>query len=132
MERDEQRLPSANIGQTPTWARPRDERGRLASDPWAEKPERPHDGTGMELPGSEREWVPSVELPRGGGAIRPVGEKVEAQAFNGSASYGIALPVSPGRDGRAPGLSLSYSSGGALKPPLITARTLSSCRREDS
>ena len=70
----------------------------------------------MELPGADRQWVPKVELPRGGGAIRPVGEKVEAQAFNGSASYSIALPVSPGRDGRAPGLSLTYSSGGGNGP----------------
>ncbi|MEX1363867.1 MAG: SpvB/TcaC N-terminal domain-containing protein, partial [Nannocystaceae bacterium] len=132
MERDEQRLPSSHVGQTPAWARPRDERGRLASDPRAEPPQRPADGTGMELPGSDREWVPKVELPRGGGAIRPVGEKVEAQAFNGSASYGIALPVSPGRDGRAPALSLTYSSGGgngpfglgwSLSVPSITRKT---------
>ena len=116
MQRDDERVPSAHVGQTPTWARPRDERGRLASDPRAAEPDQPRDGTGMELPGSEREWVPKVELPRGGGAIRPVGQTVEAQAFNGSASYGIELPLSPGRDGRTPSLSLRYSSGGGNGP----------------
>ena len=39
-----------------------------------------------------RDWVPKVELPTGGGAIPPVGEKVEAIAFTGSAAYQIPIP----------------------------------------
>lgn len=132
MDRDQQRLPSSHVGELPSWARPRDEQGRLQSDPRSKPAAPASDGTGMELPVGDRQWVPKIELPRGGGAIRPVGEKVEAQAFNGSASYSIALAVSPGRDGRAPGLSLSYGSGGgngpfglgwSLSVPSITRRT---------
>jgi RHS repeat-associated protein len=132
MDRNDQRLPSAHVGELPQWARPRDDQGRLASDPWALPGSPTSDGTGMALPGADREWVPKVELPRGGGAIRPVGEKVEAQAFNGSASYSIGLAVSPGRDGRGPALSLGYSSGGgngpfglgwSLSVPSITRKT---------
>src|SRR5262245_983785 len=132
MDRDQQRTPSAHVGQLPAWARPRDGQGRLSSDPRSKPATPTSDGTGMELPGSDREWVPKVELPRGGGAIRPVGEKVEAQAFNGSASYSIALAVSPGRDGRGPALSLTYGSGAgngpfglgwSLSVPSITRKT---------
>jgi Salmonella virulence plasmid 65kDa B protein len=132
MSSNDQRLPSAHVGELPAWARPRDDRGRLASDPRAQPGSATSKGTGMEVAGGDREWVPKVELPRGGGAIRPVGEKVEAQAFNGSASYSIALAVSPGRDGRGPALSLGYSSGGgngpfglgwSLSVPSITRKT---------
>jgi RHS repeat-associated protein len=132
MANDDQRLPSTHVGQVPAWTQSRDRQGRLSSDPRSTPEKTKHDGTGMELPGADREWVPKVELPRGGGAIRPVGEKVEAQAFNGSASYSIALAVSPGRDGRGPALSLAYSSGGgngpfglgwSLSVPSITRKT---------
>lgn len=55
--------------------------------------------------------VPSVALPKGGGAIKGIDEKFSVNAVNGTASFSIPLPVSPAR-GAAPVLNLSYNSGG--------------------
>ena len=54
--------------------------------------------------------VPSISLPKGGGAIKGIDEKFSVNAVNGTSSFSIPLPVSPAR-GAAPSLSLSYSSG---------------------
>ena len=56
--------------------------------------------------------IPKIELPKGGGAIKSIDEKFEVNAVNGSASLSIPLPFSPGRNGQAPQLALSYNSGG--------------------
>ncbi len=55
--------------------------------------------------------VPSVALPKGGGAIKGIDEKFSINAVNGSSSFSIPLPFSPAR-GASPSLSLSYNSGG--------------------
>ncbi|PLX07649.1 MAG: toxin, partial [Marinilabiliales bacterium] len=52
-----------------------------------------------------------IELPKGGGAIRGVGEKAEVNPVTGSGSVSIPLPLTPGRSGFTPLLTLSYSSG---------------------
>jgi hypothetical protein len=49
-------------------------------------------------------------LPKGGGAIRSIGDGLGAVGARGSASFELPLPISAGR-GFAPALSLSYSSG---------------------
>jgi hypothetical protein len=54
--------------------------------------------------------VPSISLPKGGGAIKGIDEKFSVNAVNGTASFSIPLPFSPAR-GASPGLSLSYNSG---------------------
>jgi RHS repeat-associated protein len=54
--------------------------------------------------------VPSLSLPKGGGAIKGVDEKFSVNAVNGTASFSIPLPFSPAR-GASPSLSLSYNSG---------------------
>jgi RHS repeat-associated protein len=54
--------------------------------------------------------IPSVNLPKGGGAIKGVDEKFHANAVNGTAGLTIPLPFSPAR-GASPNLSLSYNSG---------------------
>lgn len=54
--------------------------------------------------------VPSINLPKGGGAIKGIDEKFSVNAVNGSASFSIPIPFSPAR-GASPSLSLSYSSG---------------------
>lgn len=56
--------------------------------------------------------VPSISLPKGGGALKGIDEKFEVNPSNGTASFSIPLPISPGRNGFAPGLALSYNSGG--------------------
>ena len=55
--------------------------------------------------------IPSITLPKGGGAIKGIDEKFSVNAINGTASFSIPLPVSPAR-GAVPALNLSYNSGG--------------------
>jgi RHS repeat-associated protein len=56
--------------------------------------------------------IPSVTLPKGGGAIKSIDEKFSVNASNGTASFSIPLPFSPGRNGLTPDLPLNYNSGG--------------------
>ena len=58
----------------------------------------------------------SINLPKGGGAIRGVGEKFAANPVTGSGSMTVPLAVSPGRAGFDPQLSLSYDSGNGNGP----------------
>ncbi len=76
--------------------------------------------------------APSISLPKGGGAIRGIGEKFSANVSNGTASLSVPLPLSPGRSGFGPQLSLSYDSGAGNGPfglgwslalPSITRKT---------
>ena len=60
--------------------------------------------------------VPSISLPKGGGAIRGIGEKFAANLVTGSGSMSVPLPITPGRSGFAPQLSLSYDSGAGNGP----------------
>jgi hypothetical protein len=76
--------------------------------------------------------APEVSLPKGGGAIRGVGEKFAANPVTGSASFAIPLPASPGRAGVSPQLALRYDSASGNGPfgfgwnlglPAITRKT---------
>ena len=60
--------------------------------------------------------IPSISLPKGGGALKGIDEKFQVNAANGTAGYSIPLPVSPGRNGFAPSLALSYNSGSGNSP----------------
>jgi len=75
---------------------------------------------------------PSISLPKGGGAIRGIGEKFAANPVTGTGSLSVPLAVSPGRSGFGPQLSLSYDSGAGNGPfgfgwslslPAITRKT---------
>jgi len=55
--------------------------------------------------------LPSINLPKGGGAINGIGEKFQVNAITGTGNASIPLPVSPGRNGFNPSLNLSYDSG---------------------
>lgn len=55
--------------------------------------------------------IPSVSLPKGGGAIKGIDEKFEVNAVNGTANFSIQLPVASAR-GFGISLSISYNSGG--------------------
>ena len=59
---------------------------------------------------------PAVSLPKGGGAIRGIGEKFAANPVTGTGSLSIPMATSPGRSGFGPQLSLSYSSGAGNGP----------------
>ena len=54
--------------------------------------------------------IPTISLPKGGGAIKGIDEKFSVNAVNGTSSFSIPLPFSPAR-GASPSLGLSYSSG---------------------
>lgn len=54
--------------------------------------------------------IPSISLPKGGGAVKGIDEKFTVNAVNGTAACSIPLPVSQAR-GVTPSLSLSYNSG---------------------
>lgn len=75
---------------------------------------------------------PQITLPKGGGAIRGLGEKFTARAATGTSSLSVPLPVSRGRSGFAPELNLNYDSGAgngvfglgwSLSLPSITRKT---------
>jgi RHS repeat-associated protein len=54
--------------------------------------------------------IPSIALPKGGGAIKGIDEQFEVNAINGSTNFSIPLPVGTAR-GFAPALAISYNSG---------------------
>src|ERR1700686_4548931 len=75
---------------------------------------------------------PQVVLPKGGGAIRGIGEKFQANGATGTGKLTIPVPVSPGRSGFGPEMMLSYDSGSgngacgigwSLSLPSITRKT---------
>src|SRR5438874_8510534 len=76
--------------------------------------------------------APSISLPKGGGAIRGIGEKFAANPVTGTGSLTVPIYTSPGRSGFGPQLSLSYDSGAGNGPfgfgwslslPSITRKT---------
>src|SRR5687767_4381561 len=84
--------------------------------------------------GNERKFPepPSISVPKGGGAIRGIGEKFAANPVTGTGSMTVPIATSPGRSGFGPQLSLSYDSGAGNGPfgfgwslslPAITRKT---------
>src|SRR5882762_3517139 len=76
--------------------------------------------------------APTISLPKGGGAIRGIGEKFAANPVTGTGSMTVPIAASPGRSGFGPQLSLSYDSGAGNGPfgfgwslglPSITRKT---------
>lgn len=75
---------------------------------------------------------PAVALPRGGGALRGIGESFAANPVTGTATLSLPLGLSPGRAGFTPQLTLSYDTGLGNGPfgagwslglPAVTRRT---------
>jgi len=82
--------------------------------------------------GEQGPSLPAISLPKGGGAIRGIGEKFSANPVTGTGSLSVPLAASPGRSGFGPQLSLSYDSGAGNGPfgfgwslglPSITRKT---------
>jgi RHS repeat-associated protein len=76
--------------------------------------------------------APSLSLPKGGGAIRGIGEKFGANPVTGTGSLSVPIAASPGRSGFGPQLALAYDSGAGngpfglgwrLSAPAITRKT---------
>jgi hypothetical protein len=60
--------------------------------------------------------APNPSLPKGGGAVRGLGEKFAANLVSGTGSLTIPIATSPGRGGFGPELSVAYDSGGGNGP----------------
>lgn len=76
--------------------------------------------------------LPQISLPKGGGAIRGIGEKFAANPVSGTGVSTVPIYVSPGRSAFTPELELSYNSGSGNSPfgfgwsvsvPQITRKT---------
>src|SRR2546427_3216530 len=90
------------------------------------------EGTTTRSEGEQKLAAPSISLPKGGGAIRGMGEKFAANPVTGTGSMSVPIAASPGRSGFGPQLSLSYDSGSGNGPfgfgwhlslPSITRKT---------
>ena len=92
-----------------------------------------NDTSGKEAPQNSFQIAPpAISLPKGGGAIRGMGEKFAANPVTGTGSMSVPIATSPGRSGFGPQLSLSYDSGSGNGPfgfgwnlslPSITRKT---------
>ena len=60
--------------------------------------------------------APSPSLPKGGGALRGLGEKLTINAASGTVTLQVPLALSPSRAGVQPELTLSYNSGAGTGP----------------
>src|SRR5436309_6997909 len=63
-----------------------------------------------------RPLAPTITLPKGGGAIRGIGEKFAANPVTGTGSMTVPIATSPGRSGFGPQFALSYDSGAGNGP----------------
>jgi RHS repeat-associated protein len=59
---------------------------------------------------------PAISIPKGGGAIRGIGEKFAANSVTGTGTMTVPIIASPSRSGVTPQLSLSYDSGSGNGP----------------
>jgi hypothetical protein len=93
-------------------------------------------GSGADLAQRPRQQfgvsAPSLNLPKGGGAIRGIDEKFAANPVTGTGSLTVPIYAGPGRSGFGPQLSLSYDSGSGNGPycfvwplslPAVTRKT---------
>jgi RHS repeat-associated protein len=76
--------------------------------------------------------APTQSLPKGGGAIRGIGETFTANAITGTGTLRVPIAATPARSGFHPEISLSYDSGAGNGPfgvgwhlsvPAISRRT---------
>src|SRR5262245_10129087 len=63
------------------------------------------------LPSFAAVTAPKLDTPKGGGALRGMGESFKHNAATGTWSMGLPLPITPAPRGPTPELSLSYDVG---------------------
>lgn len=99
---------------------PQPKKPQLSDDPKRDK----------DAPKTAAQLLPNVTLPKGGGAIRSIGEKFNVNAATGTGQITIPLPFSQGRF--TPQMALAYDSGSgsgafgfgwSLNVPAITRKT---------
>lgn len=98
----------------------------------AEEHPRSDSGGGPASPSGPVASAVASQLPKGGGAIKGIGEKFVTNPVTGTGSMSVPIVTSPGRQGFGPQLSLSYDSGAGNGPfgfgwrltlPSITRKT---------
>jgi RHS repeat-associated protein len=76
--------------------------------------------------------LPSLSLPKGGGALRGIGERFSVNPATGAGSTSVPIPVPAGRPGFELSLALSYDTsagngpfgaGWGLSPPSVSRKT---------
>ena len=70
--------------------------------------QKPGDAAPLRQPTPAQSAAPSLSLPKGGGAVRGIGEKFAANPVTGTGSMEVPIYASPGRSGFGLRLSLSY------------------------
>ena len=58
----------------------------------------------------------AISLPKGGGAIKGIGETFQPNLFTGTGNFAVPIATSPGRNGFGPQLTLQYSTGNGNGP----------------
>ncbi|WP_328418428.1 hypothetical protein OG470_32485 [Micromonospora sp. NBC_00389] len=98
----------------------------------SERPVWGRSGSASEPLGSSGPRPPAINLPKGGGAIKGIGETFATNPATGAGSMSVPIAASPGRGGFGPQLSLTYDSGAGNGPfgfgcglglPAITRKT---------
>ncbi|MFE9328206.1 SpvB/TcaC N-terminal domain-containing protein [Nocardia sp. NPDC052278] len=89
----------------------------MVHTPTSTTAERP-DASGRGQAGEARppSPIPGLSLPKGGGAIRGIGETFATSPATGTATLTVPIVTSAGRGAVAPSLSLSYDSGSGNGP----------------
>ncbi len=74
----------------------------------------------------------AISLPKGGGAVKGIGETFQPNLFTGTGDFSVPIATSPGRAGFGPQLKLQYSTGNGNGPfglgwdlsiPVVTRKT---------
>jgi Salmonella virulence plasmid 65kDa B protein len=69
---------------------------------------------GSQAPKEDKSYFappPAISLPKGGGAIKGMGEKFAANPVTGTGSMSVQIATTPSRSGFGAQLSISYDSG---------------------
>ena len=84
------------------------------------------------MPRTSEDAQTPISLPKGGGAIKGIGETFQPNLFTGTGNFAVPIATSPGRNGFGPQLTLQYSTGNGNGPfglgwqlsiPRITRKT---------
>ena len=93
---------------------------------------RPAQGPAEDAEQAGNGSLPTLSLPKGGGAIRGIGEKFAVNPVTGTGAMTVPVSVTAGRSGFGPQLSLAYDSGAgnnvfgfgwSVSLPAITRKT---------
>lgn len=65
---------------------------------------------------SNKSGTDIISIPKGGGALKGIGEKFSPDLHTGTGNYSVPIDLPPGRNGFQPSLSLVYSTGNGNSP----------------